>query len=81
MIKNQQFTSLDSSSSNEWKRNLEVRNSCLFNIIHQSGATILGIHKSQIVKKSVILYENGQSLVSKINLLRANALAKNFVNP
>ena len=48
MNKNQQFTSLDLSSSTEWKRNLEVRNSCLFNISHQSGATILGIHKSQI---------------------------------
>lgn len=40
----------------------------------------MGIHKSQIVKKSVILYENACS-VSKINLLRANALAKNFANP
>ena len=47
--KNQQFTSLDLSSSTEWKRNLEVRNSCLFNIYKSSvGATILGIHKSQI---------------------------------
>ena len=34
--KNQQFTSLDLSSSTEWKRNLEVRNSCLFNIYKSS---------------------------------------------
>ena len=36
MNKNQQFTSLDLSSSTEWKRNLEVRNSCLFNIYKSS---------------------------------------------